>query len=402
MFTYLYPPQSVSVAVPPSEFVLDGLNQAVTQDTLNSANNRAMPTLDFFYEGADQVPATYDPLNGTFKGIPSTIVFDTNGTIGPVKKDTSNPSNSVGLPVELVGNSTVKFLLDGIPQEVTEDTSVPASSQPLPVKSLDASGNIVSPLTDAQLRATPVPVSASSLPLPTGAATESTLSSIDTKTPSLVSGRVPVDGSGVTQPISAALLPLPTGAATAANQTTANSSLSTIATNTTISKGAGLVDANTTRVTVSSDGPLMTSIGAPADAAASSDTGSFSIISFIKRGLQNWTTLLARVPTGLTVSSSRLQVESLAVARVINSMSQSTTTTSATLTAPANARGFTIQNSTRASGALRFTQSGGGASATVGFLLEPGQSTSYQEGASSLSVFAVDGTAIDACVIWYV
>jgi hypothetical protein len=71
--------------------------------------------------------------------------------------------------------------------------------------------------------------------LPTGAATaanqstaNSYLSSIDTKIPALVSGRVPVDGSGVTQPISAVSLPLPTGAATAANQSTANSYLSSI------------------------------------------------------------------------------------------------------------------------------------------------------------------------------
>lgn len=61
--------------------------------------------------------------------------------------------------------------------------------------------------------------------LPTGASTaanqstaNSSLSSIDTKTPTLVSGRVPVDGSGVTQPVSAASLPLPAGAATAAKQ----------------------------------------------------------------------------------------------------------------------------------------------------------------------------------------
>lgn len=58
------------------------------------------------------------------------------------------------------------------------------------------------------------PVSASSLPLPTGAATESTLSTVNGKVPALVSGRVPVDGSGVTQPVSASSLPLPTGAAT--------------------------------------------------------------------------------------------------------------------------------------------------------------------------------------------
>lgn len=54
------------------------------------------------------------------------------------------------------------------------------------------------------------------------------LASIDGKTPALVAGRVPVDGSGVTQPISAASLPLPTGASTAANQATGNASLAAI------------------------------------------------------------------------------------------------------------------------------------------------------------------------------
>lgn len=54
------------------------------------------------------------------------------------------------------------------------------------------------------------------------------LTSIDNKTAALVAGRVPVDGSGITQPISANALPLPTGAATADNQSTANSSLSSI------------------------------------------------------------------------------------------------------------------------------------------------------------------------------
>jgi hypothetical protein len=43
------------------------------------------------------------------------------------------------------------------------------------------------------------------------------------------SGRLPVDGSGVTQPVSAASLPLPTGAATSALQTTGNTSLATLA-----------------------------------------------------------------------------------------------------------------------------------------------------------------------------
>lgn len=62
---------------------------------------------------------------------------------------------------------------------------------------------------------------------------------------------------------------------------------------------------------------INTSIGAQADAAATTDTGTFSIIAFIKRGLQNWTTLLARVPT--TITPGLFPVDTLgtpAVARV--------------------------------------------------------------------------------------
>ncbi len=61
------------------------------------------------------------------------------------------------------------------------------------------------------------PVSAAALPLPSGASTESTLSSLNAKVPSnltVSSTRLLVDGSGVTQPVSVASLPLPSGAAT--------------------------------------------------------------------------------------------------------------------------------------------------------------------------------------------
>lgn len=80
--------------------------------------------------------------------------------------------------------------------------------------------------------------------LPSAVASEATLSAVNGKLPTLSGGRLPVDGSGVTQPVSgpltdtqlratavpvsAASLPLPSGAATSANQSTANSSLSSI------------------------------------------------------------------------------------------------------------------------------------------------------------------------------
>jgi len=100
--------------------------------------------------------------------------------------------------------------------------------------------HFIEPNTDGSLAVTAV-----ALPLPAGAATaanqatqitaeqaiQASAASIDTKTPTLVSGRQPVDGSGVTQPVSAAALPLPTGAATSALQTTGNASLATLVTN---------------------------------------------------------------------------------------------------------------------------------------------------------------------------
>lgn len=77
-------------------------------------------------------------------------------------------------------------------------------------------------------------ISATSLPLPTGAATSAnqlteiaSLASIDSKITTTVNG-IKVDGSAVTQPVSAASLPLPAGAATAAKQDIGNASLGSI------------------------------------------------------------------------------------------------------------------------------------------------------------------------------
>ena len=74
-----------------------------------------------------------------------------------------------------------------------------------------------------------VAITAASLPLPTGAATSSNQTNGSQETQIVQGGNtaavtaasaLKVDGSAVTQPVSAASLPLPTGAATASNQTT--------------------------------------------------------------------------------------------------------------------------------------------------------------------------------------
>ena len=52
----------------------------------------------------------------------------------------------------------VGFELNGVATTVSQDTVTPANSNPLPVIQLDSSGNPATPLTDTQLRASPVPV----------------------------------------------------------------------------------------------------------------------------------------------------------------------------------------------------------------------------------------------------
>ena len=95
---------------------------------------------------------------------------------------------------------------------------------------LTAPLSVTGPLTDAQLRATPVPVSISSgitNPLPvTDSAAEASLASIDTK----LTSPLAVTGTffQATQPVSVASLPLPSGSATAANQATEIASLASI------------------------------------------------------------------------------------------------------------------------------------------------------------------------------
>lgn len=190
----------------------------------------------------------------TANGSLATIVTNTTGVATAANQTTGNTSlSSIDTKTPALVTGRVPVDGSGVTQPVSA-ASLPlptgastAAKQPALGTAGTASTDILSVQGIAGMVALKVdgsavtqPVSAASLPLPSGAATlasQSTgnisLSSIDTKTPSLVSGRVPVDGSGVTQPVSgtvtanagtgtfavsAASLPLPTGASTAAKQ----------------------------------------------------------------------------------------------------------------------------------------------------------------------------------------
>lgn len=147
------------------------------------------------HTNVDNFPAT-QPVSAVALPLPAGA--STEATLAAIKAKTDN------LDVAL---ST---------RAITGLTDAQIRATPLPVSG---------PLTDAQLRAAAVPVSAAALPLPTGASTEATLALIKAKTDNIdvaISTRTKpadtqiVDGSAVTQPVSAVALPLPAGAATEA------------------------------------------------------------------------------------------------------------------------------------------------------------------------------------------
>lgn len=120
------------------------------------------------------------------------------------------------------GSGTPVSIVDPIGAEPSADSvSVTLATDQAPIHTIvdNASIPVTGPLTNTELRAVAVPVSVSSLPLPTGAATEATLSAVKAKTDNLdvlLSTRTkPSDQQHSIIDSSV----LPTGAATAALQT---------------------------------------------------------------------------------------------------------------------------------------------------------------------------------------
>lgn len=151
-----------------------------------------------------KLPAAGNPIPVEVSGAAVNLVGDV--TIGEVTVDNTalNP-----VPISDAGGS---LSIDDGGGSITVDG--PLTDTQLRASALvidDGGGSITvdGPLTNAQLRATAVPVSLAATPLPSGAATaalqstaNSSLSAIDGKLPALASGRIPVDGSSVTQPVS--------------------------------------------------------------------------------------------------------------------------------------------------------------------------------------------------------
>lgn len=206
-------------------FIRDGASQVVTEDTVTPANNRPLPVKLTDFSGDMVLNASNLNLEVQTSHVganaDSLRIGDGTETVNV------NASNEMQ-----VADDTARTSLSTIAGDTTSlDAKLPSQGAALTAASTPV--NIASDQT--------VPVSAASLPLPTGAATEATLATIDTdtgviagdttsidgKTPSLgaavIASSVPVNiASDQTVPVSASSLPLPSGAATEATLSTLN------------------------------------------------------------------------------------------------------------------------------------------------------------------------------------
>ena len=309
-----------------------------------------------------------------------------------------------------------------------------------------------------------------------------------------VSGTVTVNGSGVTQPVSAASLPLPSGAATAANQATAITSLSSIdskvPSNLTVTSTRLLVDGSGVTQPVSGtvgvsgtvpvsgtfwqttqpvSGSVTANVGTTGGLAldatvaalqvaqgstTSGQSGPLAQASVLSANptyttgqtapLSLTTTGGLRVATGMTVANAgslpnqvgvvagydgtnvrALKTSSTGVVSVDGSAvtqpvsvaaaiptkapvntngNQSTVTTvgsssATTLTVPSNAVGFVLEASSANAQNIRWAI-GSAATTSSGLRLEPGRDTGYIPGAANISVIAESGTNQEIQVQW--
>lgn len=386
MKTYIYPPQSVAVAVPPLEFLKDGSSVNVEQDTVTPSNNNALPSLQFIVKDGVQVPVT---------------------------KSTGTPSNTVGIPVEIVAatGTPINITAGDINVQLTDMGLNPDS-----VKLGDGSGNYLKVnadgSSDVTIKNSSITVTASSLPLPTGASTEAKQDSLITKVtdiPNVISAEggvqpskgiavlghtgtgivrhLRVDNTGIVQ-VAVNSNVLATDAATATNQVTGNSSLSSIdgkltgvataANQSTANLSLSSIDTKlSSQATASNQTALNTLTGAVNETAPASDTASSGLNGRLQRIAQRLTSLISLFPATL---GQKTGANSFAVIPASDYIPP----------APAVPTALTVKQAavTVGTSAVRLTNDGLAPSATrrkLQFIIEPGGADNFFVGSSSVT-----------------
>ena len=282
---------------------------------------------------------------GGYDGANARVVHtDSSGDLQVDVLTSGLPAGASTLAEQQTQSTSLSAIDTGIPAALGQ--ALMASSMPVVLPS-----DQTVPVSGTFYQATQ-PVSAVTLPLPSGASTlaeqqtqTTSLSAIDTGIPAalgqaLMASSMPVVlPSDQTVAISAASLPLPTGAATSAKQDTGNTSLSSI---------DGKITAVNTGAVVISSGTI--------------------------------TTITNAVPTKAPVNAAGS-----------GSAASATVSTVITLTAPANTAGFVLMNLDTSTANIRWAV-GRTATTVLGQQLQAGRDTGFIPSGADISLVAERGT----------
>lgn len=339
-------------------------------------------------------------MSSQYIRFPNSSAGSANPSVGPNGDPTPSESTLVGgenpsgdlepLQTDSSGNLLVNVNAGSItaenPSVSPTGSTVPADATYLGV---NRSGNLVG-VTEGQATMaqslpiaiasdqSAVPISAVSLPLPTGAATSANQTNASQKT-QLVDGsgnviastsnalNVQVENFPATQPISGTV----TANQGSANATPWNENIAQFGGSAVVT-GTGVGGSGIPRMTVSNDSKIIAWDG--------TNTSTIKAAS----------TAPSATDTAIVVAISP-NTPAIATSSPINANGSSATTTVSTVTTitkPANAVGFFLQCDAASTDYIRWCDSNGTASATVGFVLQPGQDTGFVPMAHNLSVCA--------------
>lgn len=199
------------------------LNQTFNQDLAGNIGNAAAVTTT----APSYTTGTYAPLSLTLVG---NLRVDGSSVTQPISASTLPlPTGAATSALQTTGNTTLTSISGQLPAVLGQGTM--AQSLAVVIASNQSAIPVSGTVAISQFYAQGATTAAEVGPLMQAAATAAapTYTTATTNPLSLtLAGALRVDGSAVTQPISAASLPLPTGAATSALQTSGNATLVTI------------------------------------------------------------------------------------------------------------------------------------------------------------------------------
>jgi hypothetical protein len=210
-----------------------------------------------------------------------------------------------------------------------------------------------------------------------------------------------------TQPVSATSLPLPTGAATSALQTTINTTLgSPLQSGGSIGNTSFGISGTLPAFAATPTFNIGTTGGLALDSTVSKDASLTTLNTSVNTLLKPASTLAAVTTLGTITNALPAGTNSIgtvvqtALATGSISNNAAITTAASTFTAPANAIGFILEAESGNTDNIRWAV-GSTATSSVGMLAEPGRDSGYIPIAANISVIAISGTQ-SASVQWVV